>query len=371
MEVGNRIEISPETLQAWLEVGEPVEVIDIRPRTDYEAWRIPGSRSVDAYQAISANRPGPLADYKPPAGVSAVMVCFVGRTSLKAAEYLRSRGLQAFSLVGGMEGWSLAWNTAPVPVEDTQVRVIQVRRTGKGCLSYMVGSEGEALVIDPSLDAQIYLDLAVEYGWRIVKVVDTHIHADHLSRARALVGLARCEHYLPAQQRARFGFLPIRDGDILRIGAARLVAMSTPGHTPESMILSLAGHTLFTGDTLFLEGIGRPDLNTNRSEAGVRAQVLYRSLQGLRALDPEALVLPGHTSRPVPFDRAALAGQLHDVLRRLDAIRLDETAFVDWVLKKIPPTPTNFQLIVAHNEQGRLPGGNLAQLEAGANRCAI
>ena len=83
-----------------------------------------------------------------------------------------------------MRAWSMAWNTAEAPVPASAARVIQLRRTGKGCLSYLVGSARTAAVIDPSLDPEAYLTAAEQFGWRIAFVLETHLHADHLSRAR-------------------------------------------------------------------------------------------------------------------------------------------------------------------------------------------
>src|SRR5207244_1181298 len=99
---------------------------------------------------------------------------------------LQARGFEAFPLAGGMKAWSLAWNTAEIPAKDGSARILQIRRTGKGCLSYLVGSKAEALVIDASLPPEVYLELASRHGFRIRYVLDTHIHADHLSRGRSL-----------------------------------------------------------------------------------------------------------------------------------------------------------------------------------------
>src|SRR5262249_59764165 len=107
-----------------------------------------------------------------------------GRVSHTAAAVLANRGFDARSLAGGMKAWSLAWNAADVRLADSSVRVVQVRRTGKGCLSYMVASKGEAAVIDPSVTPDVYLESAQRHRWSIRYVLDTHIHADHLSRAR-------------------------------------------------------------------------------------------------------------------------------------------------------------------------------------------
>ncbi len=152
--------IDVETLRRWLEEGRPVTVLDVRPAAERAEWAIPGSLYVDAYDALKVHDPAALADVDVPGDGPVVTVCAAGKTSLIAAEQLAARGVEAMSLEGGMKAWSLAWNTAEVPLPDSSVRVIQVRRTGKGCLSYLIGAGEEAFVIDASLDPQVYLDLA-------------------------------------------------------------------------------------------------------------------------------------------------------------------------------------------------------------------
>ena len=223
-------------------------------------------------------------------------------------EQLRARGYDAMSLSGGMKAWSLAWNSAVVPVAESAATVIQVRRTGKGCLSYLIGDDGEAAVIDPSLPPEVYQRLAAERGWVIRHVLDTHVHADHLSRSRALAAAAGATLHLPQQRRVAFAYAPIRDGDLLRVGASQIVALRTPGHTMESTCYLLDGRALFTGDTLFLAGVGRPDLEASAGEARARAGLLHDSLQRLLTLPAETLVLPGHTSVPAPVRRRADRG---------------------------------------------------------------
>jgi glyoxylase-like metal-dependent hydrolase (beta-lactamase superfamily II) len=246
-----------------------------------------------------------------------------------------------------------------------------VRRTGKGCLSYLVGGEGEAAVVDASLDPEIYIRLADERGWRITQVIDTHIHADHLSRSRALAAHAGATLRLPRQDRATFPHTPLDDGDTITIGPSTLAALATPGHTMESMSYLLDGAALLTGDTLFLAAVGRPDLEAGEGEARARARALYRSLTALAAFPGETLVLPGHTSEPIPFDGEPIVAPLAEVVARIDTLRRPEAAFADLVLARIPPTPPNHAVIVARNGTGELPGGDLTDLEAGANRCAI
>jgi glyoxylase-like metal-dependent hydrolase (beta-lactamase superfamily II)/rhodanese-related sulfurtransferase len=363
--------IAVETLREWLEQGKPVTLLDIRPAEERSEFAIPGSVHVDAYAALKSNDPNALADVDLPNDRPVVTVCAAGSTSMIAAEQLRARGVEARSLAGGMKAWSLVWNTAEVALANKSAQVIQVRRIGKGCLSYLIGSHGLAAVIDPALDPELYLELADRHGWTITKVLDTHIHADHLSRSRKLAEFGGATLFLPDQKRVAFSFIPIRDGDTLDIGTVRLTAIRTPGHTPESTSYLLNNQALFTGDTLFVAGVGRPDLEASAEEAQTRARMLYRSLQRILTLPPETLILPAHTSELIRFDRLPIAVPLADVHGQVAILHASEEEFVEQILARIPPTPPNHQRIVDLNEAGVLPDGDPTDLEAGANRCAI
>jgi glyoxylase-like metal-dependent hydrolase (beta-lactamase superfamily II)/rhodanese-related sulfurtransferase len=363
--------MSVEQLRLLLSQKHPITVLDIRPSADWAEWSIPGSLHLDAYEDLKANRASLVDSAELPAGQVVVTVCGAGKTSQLAAERLRARGIDALSLIGGMEAWSLAWNTAEIPRLDDGTRVIQVRRTGKGCLSYIIGAGDEAAVIDTALEPDIYRSLAARHGWRINAVVDTHIHADHLSRSRQLAELVDAKFYLPAQERVAFPFLPLHDGESISIGAAQLVALHTPGHTPESTCFLLSRQLLFSGDTLFLNAVGRPDLEANEQEAKRRAHWLYASLQRLLELPADTLVLPGHTSTPVAFDGEPLLATLEKVRAAIPRLAYSESEFVAELLTRIPPTPPNHQQIVALNEAGDFGAFNPITLEAGANRCAI
>jgi len=362
-------EIATDTLQLWLEEGRPVCVLDIRAPGDREQWSIPGSLHVNAYDRLKAGSADALAGVDLPADRPVVTICNAGKVSQAAAEQLRQRGLDAYPLAGGMKSWSLAWNTAELAIGGASV--LQVRRTGKGCLSYLVGSGTDAAVIDASLDPTVYLRLAEQYGWSICYVLDTHIHADHLSRSRALAEAAGAKLLLPAQNRARFPFWPIQDEQVIEFGGARIQAISTPGHTMESMCYDLNSTALFTGDTLFLSGVGRPDLKASLDEAAARARVLYRSLCRLRQLPSATIVFPGHTAQPVEFDHKPICGELGQISACIASWLDSEEDFVRTILGRIPPTPPNFTQIVEWNEAGAMPGGDPTDLEAGANRCAV
>lgn len=346
-------------------------MLDIRRYDEHDEWTIPGSVHADTYDALRAKDPNALAGVDLPENTPVVTVCNVGRTSAIAAEQLRARGFEALSLAGGMKAWSLAWNGAEAPIPESNAQVIQVRRTGKGCLSYIVGSGSEAVLIDAALAPEVYLDLASKHGWSIMSVLETHVHADHLSRSRKLAELSEATLYLPDQNRVSYSFVPIRDGNTLDIGATRLTAVHTPGHTPESTSYLLDDRALFTGDTLFLGGVGRPDLEANPEEAQARAHALFGSLGRILALPPETLILPGHTGEPVAFDGEPVAGTLAGVREEVALLDAPEEDFVEKILARIPPTPPNHHRIVELNEAGVLPGGDPTDLAAGANRCAV
>jgi len=363
--------IDAQTLRDWLEADKPILVLDVRSTADHAAWSIPGSVHIDAYDDLQARNPYALDGISFPTDVPVVAVCNSGYASLIASRQLEARGIEAYSLVGGMRAWSLAWNTADVALKGSKAHVIQIRRVGKGCLSYLIGSQNEAIVLDASLDPEVYLDLAQSRGWRITAVLDTHIHADHLSRSRLLAEQSGATVYLPDQQRVMYRFMALRNGSILKVGEASLMVIQTPGHTPESMSYLLNRQALFTGDTLFLQGVGRPDLHATTEETRSHAEMLYHSLHHhLLLLPAHTLVLPGHTNTPTLFDKIPLTATLGDLWKKVELLRLSESELVETLLARIPPVPPNHLRIIELNEAGQMIE-NPIELEAGANHCAI
>jgi glyoxylase-like metal-dependent hydrolase (beta-lactamase superfamily II) len=161
------------------------------------------------------------------------------------------------------------------------------------------------------------------------------------------------------------------DGETLAAPHLMLTALHTPGHTMESTCYLLNHHLLFTGDTLFPTGIGRPDLEADEQQARLRASALYHSLHKLLALPSDTLVLPGHTGTPVPFDGMPLAATLAEINGEVGIIHAPHDLFLQQIMMRLPPTPPNYRQIVTFNEMGLLPENGLTDLEAGANRCAI
>jgi glyoxylase-like metal-dependent hydrolase (beta-lactamase superfamily II)/rhodanese-related sulfurtransferase len=350
-------DIDAETLRQWLEEGRAVTMLDVRPQGQRQEWAIPGSVHADVYDAIKAGDAETVRRLKVPEGIPVVMVCAMGKTSKKAADILAQSGIQAFSLTGGMQAWSLAWNLAEVPINLPDAELIQIRRVGKGCLSYLLLSRGEAAVIDPSVDPEVYLTLAEKKGARIKVVLDTHVHADHFSRSKALA------------EKAGIGTQGLREGGSIPLGRLRLETWQTPGHTPESKCYILGDRAAFTGDTLFLDSVGRPDLIAGL-DSQRQSEILYGSIRRLAGLSDAAWILPAHAPVPPPFDGKPLAATLGELGTRNKYLSASKDEFLALLAAGGNPPPPNFEMIVEANRSGILPEGDWASLEAGPNRCA-
>jgi len=179
----------------------------------------------------------------------------------------------------------------------------QILTPGLGCFSYVIGCPAakEMIVVDPKRDVQDYLDISREEGMRIVKVVDTHVHADHVSGNQELRALTGCELCMYASSPVTYPFTPLEEGQAFEVGNAKVEVIHTPGHTPDALSLLVTDSTrgsepwmILTGDVLFVNDIGRPDLV---GEAKLDEQVhnLYNSLYVKLAQYPDHLeVFPAH-----------------------------------------------------------------------------
>ena len=215
-------------------------------------------------------------------------------------------------------------------------------------VSYLFGCGGKAVgaVVDPIGDVGRYLDAARETGLRIRHVVDTHIHADHLSSGQALAEAAGADYVLFAGARASGAFRGVRDGEMLELGNVSVEVVHTPGHTPEHICLLVTDRTrskepwlAFTGHTLMVGDVGRTEL-ASAAEQGARE--LFRSLMRLKALPDYLEVLPGALAGSVCG--RGLSGNPVSTIgferRNNAAFRIDdEDAFIAFMLKDIPPPP--------------------------------
>ena len=173
-----------------------------------------------------------------------------------------------------------------------------------GCLahaSYLLASDGEAVVVDPQRDVELYLKAAAEHRATIRHIFETHLHADFVSGHRELAARTGAKIYMGAQSGATFEHVLVSDGFELKFGKASIGVLETPGHTPESICLvvteaetSRAPWAVLTGDTLFIGDVGRPDLSPQHTPAQL-AGLLYDSLHTkLMTLPDSVLVYPAH-----------------------------------------------------------------------------
>jgi glyoxylase-like metal-dependent hydrolase (beta-lactamase superfamily II) len=368
-------EITINDLTRRLVSGDAVAVVDIREAAEFNDWHIHGSTNVPVYDAINRGEQASVTDglKSLPQNKAIVAVCHAGNTSKIVANVLESMGYDAFSLAGGMHGFSNAWTEAAVPTTDKNTKIIQIRRNGKGCLSYLVGHTGKAAVVDPCVDASVYTAVAEREGLQITHILETHVHADHISRAPALAEKTGALLCIPKNERVQFDYEAIEDGQTLMIGSLKCNVISTPGHTAESVCFQFGDHTLLSGDTIFVEAIGRPDLEKGDAGAEEGANMLYDSLHNkVLKIDDGVLVCPGHTSDPIAFDGVPLVAKLGDIKPEIDLLDVNKDQFVQSILENLGQKPPNFQRVLSVNE-GRASLGFLdpLELEAGPNRCAV
>ena len=362
-------QIDAPTLRQWLESHKNISVLDIRPIDERKEWYIPGSFHIDAYGKLKQHDPQALQGIYLDKNVPVVTVCGSGKTSLIAADILKKQGYEVYSLKNGMRGWSLAWNKAIISFGNYQI--VQLRRTGKGCLSYIIASGPEAIVIDASLPTDIYEEVLQENKWKIKAVLETHIHADHLSRSKQLADLLKVPLLLPVLNKVSFPYEKIEDGQTINLGEISIKVIATPGHTIESVCFLVNDGILLTGDTVFTNAIGRPDLKASEEEAKKRAELLFDSLQMIMGLNSDIIVLPAHTNTPTDFDNKPISATINEIRRNVPLLRLSKSDFTKTILDKLPPAPPNHLAIVERNLSGNISDINPIDLEAGANRCAV
>jgi len=240
-----------------------------------------------------------------------------------------------------------------------------------GCLahaSYMVGDRttGVAAVIDPQRDIEQYLVDAAAEGLTIRHVLETHFHADFLSGHLELKARAGATIYFGAAARAEFEFTPLRDGDTIEMGRVRLAILETPGHTPESISIlvfdldvdSTEPCAVFTGDTLFIGDVGRPDLMAARGHTPEElASLLYDSLHGKLLTLPDATrVYPAHGAgslcgRALKDERVSTIGREREW--NYACAPLKRAEFVRLLTTDLPETPAYFPFDAQRNREQR------------------
>jgi glyoxylase-like metal-dependent hydrolase (beta-lactamase superfamily II)/rhodanese-related sulfurtransferase len=367
-------------LYSAIAAGESVRLLDVRDRDEVDAWHIDGPGVTFTHVPLSRFLQAQVTD-----GVADLAaeidgegpitaVCAAGEASAYAAGLLADAGVEARNLGDGMAGWARVYTATEIATDPT---IVQYHRPSSGCLSYLVADGGEAAVVDP-LRAFVdrYVADAADRDVDVVAVLDTHLHADHVSGVRDLADATGAERYLPTGSYDRGvtdDVEPIVDGDRIAVGDAALRAVALPGHTTGMTGLAI-GDVLLTGDSLFLEGVARPDLQVAADdERAALARTLHETLvERLAVFDGGTLVAPGHVAGGTrPDDDGSFTATLGTLRDRLAAFDVAADAFVESVLADLPPEPANVRRIVDVNT-GRetVDAATAFELELGPNNCA-
>lgn len=360
-------------------------ILDVRNEDEARRWKVEGPLPVPTvnipYFDFLEDEEGELARVPADLG-EAVVICAKGGSSDYVAGLLRQAGRPAVNLDGGMAAWGDLHVPLRIPTGpgDGAFELWQINRYGKGCLSYLIVAGDEAAVVDPSRFTDVYMRLAAERGARIVEVLETHVHADHLSggallarqtgaRLRVLAGHG-------AEPRLEVPITPFdADQTEIRLGsgpgvAIQALAIRTPGHTPGSVSYLVADRYLLSGDTLFVQGVGRPDLGGHVEEWG---RALFKTLNDVVARLPDDLVvLPAHfSSRSEVGADGIVQGRLGDLREQAPEFAIaDPDEFVAAMRAGVQEPPAIYAEIVRANLGLVEPGERASEWELGRNECA-
>jgi glyoxylase-like metal-dependent hydrolase (beta-lactamase superfamily II) len=316
-----------------------------------------------------------------PKDLMILSVCAKGDTSEYVAQGLDRLGYTSANLKGGMKAWGEHYATRAV-VEAPALAIYQVSRTARGCVSYVVVSEGKALVIDPLRHLHPYLELARSKGFSIETVIDTHGHADHISGGVALASASSALYHLHPYDAihpmdvlpATISYHAIRDGQVFPVGQVELEALHIPGHTLGLVALRMDDRYLFTGDSICIGSIARPDLG---GKAESWASLHGRSLRKLAGLPGNMTVLPGHFSSLKEQNEAGLFAAPLDELKRHNPglqvlARESEEGFVRSLLDNLPAFIPEYVDIKGVNAGLLAPSEDeTSVLELGKNVCGL
>ena len=388
---------SPQQVWERLLDSEPMFILDVRDRDEFERWRVEGPHPVPAlnipyFELLDLESEQEDVTAAVMRGVQArlmaqlptdrpiLAVCAEGNTSNYVAEGLRRLGFDAVNMEGGVEAWGNFYYWRPVE-EGERFSLFQVVRPARGCLSHVLVSEHRAAVFDPARHLETYRELAASVGAQIERVLDTHLHADHLSGGPELGERDHIPYDLHPYDAihpidmlpARMAYRPLEAGQTLRIGAAEVRVLHFPGHTLGMVAFLVGGRYLLSGDSLFLEAVARPDLG---GKAEAWTPLLYESLKRMEELPDETVVLPAHFSNIAAADASgvfrATLGELKARNPGLLKLAEGEAAFSDYILANLPEFPPAYVEIKRANAGLVHPDARKAQeLELGKNICAV
>ncbi len=355
---------------------EDLFILDTRNTGDFDDWKIEG-RNVKVH-----NTPyfdllegvDPVKDVLPK-DQEIYVVCAKGGSSEFVAEQIEEAGYtNVYSIEGGMKAWSE--HLEPVKIGDLKNggSLFQFVRIGKGCLSYLVESNGEAAIIDTNRMIEQYEEFMSGKDFKLVALLDTHLHADHISGGKKLADKVRAKYYLPPKdaEEVTFHYEFLQDGDEIKVGNTVIQALYSPGHTIGSTSFIIDDQFLLTGDILFIDSIGRPDLaGLAQDWVGDLRNTLYKRY---KELADELLVLPAHYMGINEMnDDGSVSEKLGVLYAENHGLQIDsEETFRKTVTENLPPQPNSYQEIRQTN-MGKINPNieEQREMEIGPNRCAV
>ena len=351
--------ITPDELAKKL---DSVFLLDVRDSSEFSEYQIPGSKNIPLEDLFDSKTLEKI-----PKDKEIVTICPHGNRAMVASFALARIGIDSQTLADGLAGWNQVLK--PVTVVKDPTKIIQVQKVGKGCLSHIVESEGKAIVIDPLYPFEKYIDIAKEQGFEIARVFDTHQHADHVSAARDLAQTTGAKLHLSKYEGYDFDADFVGDSDEFSFGKSNLRVIHTPGHTPGSLSYVVDEKYVFTGDILFVESIGRPDL---RDQAEEFTEELYNSLHNkLLSLPHYTMVFPTHHGENVEANQEAFVSTIQQS-KKLPWLDISKQDFVQKVVAITLPRPMNYRKIITVNKgELKLVHSEIPDLEIGPNRCAV
>jgi len=343
---------------------QDIFLLDVREPMEFSEHKIPGAVNIPLGEIFM-----PDVQNKIPKDKKIVTICSHGNRSMVATFALAQKGIESSSLTGGMALWNqVLYDTIAKKAED--ITIIQVEKVGKGCLSHIIGSGGEAAVIDPTHPASKYVEFAQKQDLKITKVIDTHQHADHVSATRELASQTGATLYYSAKEEYKIQAEKLDEGNELQIGSKKLKVVHTPGHTAGSMTYIVDDKYVFSGDILFVEGIGRPDL---RDQAEQFTQELYDTLHNkILTLSADAKIFPTHHGEGVKPTENGIYYTTVEMAKKLPLLDISKEEFVKKVVSITTPRPMNYGMVIKVNK-GIIPPNPMMipDLEMGPNRCNV
>ena len=375
--------ISAERLKELRDADESFTLVDTRGTESFEGWRL-----ADAQQYVyKPDHEFDPADFTAATGLDRespiVTICAKGKSSTYLAEELAAAGFSNVRYVeGGMEAWSAVYDVVAVETPG-QAGIVQLQRRAKGCLGYLVGDPetGAAAVVDATRHLDEFVEAADARGWRIDRALDTHVHADHISGGRRLADELGVPYHLGervADREVSFDYEPLGRNEVVQVGDVDLKAVFTPGHTSDMASYLVDDEALLTGDTVFVDGVGRTELQFGDAEAASGADLLYESLHGTVLAEPDSVVvLPGHFHVSAHGEYGVEPGSevattVGDLRTGLPLLEADRDSFVEYILENVPEKPPNYDRVIEINRGRAEPEDDqeAIELELGPNRCA-